>query len=240
VTVLILQEKHQEVSEEECGFMGGRYKTGMPSGRVYSKPHCVLPRGNQLHLFRLYKQGFSLRLAAYEAGVAFNTVRRYFCVFRELHGLVLCECGQISGHRGWCSHRFSKSLRRQEFIKSWIRRPMFHDNGSLGVIWRPDFRMDELEVMRGKRCVMKGCVFGAHQENELCEYHQKIIAQSLALEPGTLEWSDLHDDGDSRSVLAVVLPYQMDNLYETDKFGVIRKKTELEKEADKILELATS
>ncbi len=72
----------------------------------------------------LMRAAHSIKGAARIVGCANNTAMAYreavIASHEDLDGVPpKCPCGQNSGHRGWCSHRYSNSPRRQEFMRNW-------------------------------------------------------------------------------------------------------------------------
>ncbi len=69
----------------------------------------------------LFNAGEGNRFIHRECGVHTATVRRYREIIqREIGKVFRCKCGLPSGHQGWCSFRFSRSDRRQQFMASWV------------------------------------------------------------------------------------------------------------------------
>jgi len=68
---------------------------------------------------------YSLRQIREKTGWSFNTILRLSHKLRDLRktmgmGTVCCPCGKpLHLHRGWCKFRVSKSLKRQQFLKTW-------------------------------------------------------------------------------------------------------------------------
>lgn len=80
-------------------------------------------RADILHLLL---SGQSVRQTAATVQCSKVTVSKYrkFLVHAELLGeprlkLPSCACGKAAGHHGWCKVRYSKSTKRQEFMKTW-------------------------------------------------------------------------------------------------------------------------
>jgi hypothetical protein len=68
--------------------------------------------------------GNGIRKTARDLGVSKCTVGKFQRILREFmlksgRGDILCKCGQWVGHQGWCSYRYSKSEKRQKFMKKW-------------------------------------------------------------------------------------------------------------------------
>lgn len=92
-----------------------------------------LKSGKVREIFLAILDGKGIRETARDMAVSSNTVLRYADTLRWLtrHGYdefsipESCLCGQMWGHRGWCSYRYAKSVRRQKFMKEWHqkRRP---------------------------------------------------------------------------------------------------------------------
>lgn len=86
-----------------------------------------LPIRKRRELLDHLMAGRSVRDTAKLVGCSKVTVSQYRKLIRaaELWGeklrLPKCECGQNSGHRGWCRVRFAKSVKRQEFMQQWRR-----------------------------------------------------------------------------------------------------------------------
>jgi len=64
--------------------------------------------------------GFGLREIGRACGINKRTAGE---LRRRLEVLPSCVCGQMIGHRGWCSWRYKRSPVRQNFMKSWNRIP---------------------------------------------------------------------------------------------------------------------
>lgn len=115
-----------------CRFCGGttkrfgRTETGYQRYRCRSCSRVMSdsPRpqrgGNRLKaekeakLRELLAAGWSIRSAAAAAGVSKRTAE-----LRAREIQATCPCGQPARHRGWCSWRFQRSPRRQEFLERW-------------------------------------------------------------------------------------------------------------------------
>jgi len=83
--------------------------------------------------------GTGMRTICGEVGVAKGTVARYRReVISKSARPLLCSCGKAIGHRGWCQHRLSKSVSRQEFL---LTSPFF---GARIIIPKP--RKEKIEV----------------------------------------------------------------------------------------------
>lgn len=80
----------------------------------------LIPDSKVETLRQAFLSGESVRGAMRQAGVAKLTVEKFYREFRE-SGMQqpLCACGRESGHKGWCSHRYSKSEARQTFMEHW-------------------------------------------------------------------------------------------------------------------------
>lgn len=80
----------------------------------------LIPDSKVETLRQAFLSGESVRGAMHQAGVAKLTVEKFYREFRE-SGMQqpLCACGRESGHKGWCSHRYSKSEARQTFMEHW-------------------------------------------------------------------------------------------------------------------------
>ncbi len=61
-----------------------------------------------------FSEGLSTRASAKQASVAYNTALKYRLLVGDAS---LCLCGQPAGHIGWCSIRFSRSMKRQEVMR---------------------------------------------------------------------------------------------------------------------------
>lgn len=63
-------------------------------------------------------KGASIRTVCRLARLSKNTVIK---IKRQLLAdrIINCECGNPSGHRGWCAHRLMQSPKRQEFLRRW-------------------------------------------------------------------------------------------------------------------------
>lgn len=67
--------------------------------------------------------GRSISVAADKACVSKTTVARYKKIILDWATEdILCACGRIAGHRGWCTVRLQNSVARQEFLQNWNRR----------------------------------------------------------------------------------------------------------------------
>lgn len=65
----------------------------------------------------LLAKGASLRQVSSATGMAKGTVAKLRKVLMLAAGInPRCPCGQLAGHRGWCSHRYANSPARQEVI----------------------------------------------------------------------------------------------------------------------------
>lgn len=88
--------------------------------RKLSTPAGMYDRGGILsRVEALLKTGISNRAVCRQLGLHRDTVGKYRRHLEAASGVILCACGLPSKHRGWCSHRFSQSVARQDFIKGW-------------------------------------------------------------------------------------------------------------------------
>lgn len=72
----------------------------------------------------MLEHGKSLREIAMATGTSKITVgKRRLWLIRNNNAVFTCQCGQMAGHRGWCSERFANSQRRKEFISKWHNNP---------------------------------------------------------------------------------------------------------------------
>lgn len=63
--------------------------------------------------------GYGSRTIAAATGVSKTTVKKIKDHLAEYNGLgrsLKCQCGKEKGHQGWCSWRYSRSLRRQQVM----------------------------------------------------------------------------------------------------------------------------
>ncbi len=84
--------------------------------------YSYLPQGTIDTLVACYKAGLSHRESVRVCGVSSATIHRAYKRLREVLGVILCPCGKPASHRGWCHHRYLRSLKRQEFIREWTAR----------------------------------------------------------------------------------------------------------------------
>lgn len=81
-------------------------------------------------IFQALINGKGIRETARDLSISSNTVLRYADTLRwltkqgydEFSIPENCLCGQPWGHRGWCSYRFSRSEKRQQFMKKWHQK----------------------------------------------------------------------------------------------------------------------
>lgn len=79
-------------------------------------PHLLKPCVAE-SVTELIRIGASVRDTMLYACVAKGTVLRYKRLFLAGGGVIEnCECGQASGHRGWCAHLFAYSAKRQAVV----------------------------------------------------------------------------------------------------------------------------
>lgn len=73
-------------------------------------------------VIELVRLGASVRTIMQMAGVAKGTVLRYKRIFLADGGEInSCDCGRVSGHRGWCHSRVAGSQPRQALLRRWGR-----------------------------------------------------------------------------------------------------------------------
>lgn len=86
-----------------------------------------LARGGKLaEIDRLLRQGLGNREIHRACGAHTTTIarRRAYLVATNVLDQLKCPCGQPVGHRGWCSHRFERSPKRQAvMLRLWGARP---------------------------------------------------------------------------------------------------------------------
>lgn len=71
-----------------------------------------------------FTSGNSVREVCRAIGLAKNTALRIRRFVLERVGPVVCACGKLSGHRGWCRVRYQRSARRQRFIAQWHQQQL--------------------------------------------------------------------------------------------------------------------
>lgn len=72
--------------------------------------------------------GHGIRATSRLTGIHTSTVSKYYWIFVEndsphhwefFKNSLLCGCGRLNCHNGWCSFRFDRSKARQDFMKRW-------------------------------------------------------------------------------------------------------------------------
>lgn len=66
----------------------------------------------------LYREGKSIREVRALLGLSMTAASKFRKLALE-NFTVVCKCGLLAGHRGWCSWRYQNSPKRQEFMKRW-------------------------------------------------------------------------------------------------------------------------
>lgn len=99
-----------------------RYASCGASSTNSRNPDGEISRAKLRELRELFRAGQSARESMESSGLADMTVRKYFGWFELLYGPRMCACGQPMKHRGWCSVRYAKSPKRQEFMKKWHKK----------------------------------------------------------------------------------------------------------------------
>lgn len=88
----------------------------------------MYPRDGQLEpVENLLSSGLSIRAVSRFTGVHTQTVKKVLkFLLKERDSLnlgpILCPCGKVSTHRGWCRVRYSNSPARQRFMRRWHSR----------------------------------------------------------------------------------------------------------------------
>lgn len=99
-----------------CSSSSGRgYRKGTISWLNSSDGRAILKAEKFQEAKSLYLQGFSIRKVVQRVGLSPVTAHRY----RNLaltDSTVLCVCGKLSGHKGWCDWRISQSPSRQSYL----------------------------------------------------------------------------------------------------------------------------
>ena len=80
----------------------------------------ILKPAKHQKLIQIFQAGFSIRESGRIANVVFNTALKYFHRFNAgQQSPILCPCGKLSTHKGWCFHRIIRSEKRRAFMSRW-------------------------------------------------------------------------------------------------------------------------
>lgn len=75
----------------------------------------------EITIKNLLRKGYSIRDVCKKTGAAKHTVNSRRKLLMSKYEIPDCKCGDVAGHIGWCSYRFKKSKKRQEFMRSWSK-----------------------------------------------------------------------------------------------------------------------
>jgi hypothetical protein len=185
----------------------------------------IINPSKQIEIEKLYKSGMSIRFVSKQVGVSKQTVNSYFKLLRMKLGTVLCPCGAVAGHRGWCSLRFAASPARQLWIRgTWIAKPR-NSCETIGVTWRPDFN-----VVAVNHCRVKACPFPRMSGSSVCSHHFNEYSLSFSNTDQSIDWRDLYSPKDTSGFpLLSVTRFDEDNFL-VERHGS-RTREVLQKEA---------
>lgn len=79
------------------------------------------------NLFSAFREGLSIRQSMRLSGVSNHTACKYYKAFTAQSGKMLCPCGQVATHKGWCTNRFLRSENRRRFMSIWHPRLDFSE-----------------------------------------------------------------------------------------------------------------
>lgn len=86
----------------------------------------IIPPWKIVATLDFLNEGFSNREISRQMGIHKDNVAKIRAQARRDIGMTfMCKCGQEGNHKGWCSHRYSMSEKRQDFINKWTnnRKP---------------------------------------------------------------------------------------------------------------------
>lgn len=86
----------------------------------------IIPPWKIVATLDFLNEGLSNREVARQMGIHKDNVAKIRKQAKNDIGMTfLCKCGLEGNHKGWCSHRYSMSEKRQDFINKWTnaRKP---------------------------------------------------------------------------------------------------------------------